>query len=718
MNVTRVLNVALPEMPARSLSQRPLRLPPDVVSQEHIEDGKPLVRVLIPSTQLMYRFPPQTWALLQLFDGKRSIEEVAQEYSSLRGAEYSAEELRDLAGSLESSGFWYKTPQEKNVQLMQISSEERRKLVRSRQSKFGDLSEITFPAFNPDKFVTWWHGKTSFVYTWWFTLLTIIAFVITALISISHWSEIGTDTLQFYNFTEKSWADVGTFYFMAIFTLAWHEMAHAHTCKHYGGRVPAMGFLLIYLAPAVYTDTAEGFVKGSRYQRFLIAMSGAWSELMICAVVTPIWWLTLPGTTIHSLAYLIMLMTGIAGVLLNWNPLIKLDGYHMLCEVIAISDLKEDSTVYVVAWIKKYIWGLPVEVPYVPKKRRLGFVVYALLSGVYSYLVLYVVARFVGNVFRNFNPDWSFVPELATAALLFKSRIRKLVNFMKFVYLDKKDRVHAWLRTRTAMAMGIALILMLVVPIWRDRAQGRCVMEAVNSVTIRNTVPGVVTAVYLREGSTVSTGAPILRLSNISLESTLARAGARYKVASMRTTSASLQYTDLGTAIQERDQLAAQNYLLASEVGSLTIASPLSGTVITPGMDGRLGTYITAGTELAEVADLNEMRARTYIPEYDISTFQLGAPGRLQVDGIAKVWHGPTVSITPVSAEIDPKLVGPVKFEGLKQPRYFIADVLISNPENRLKPGMAGSARIYGERRSLVALAYRSVKEFLLRKIW
>jgi len=37
-----------------------------------------------------------------------------------------------------------------------------------------------------------------------------------------------------------------------------------HTlAKHYGGRVPAMGFALVYLMPAFYTDTTEGFVKGT-----------------------------------------------------------------------------------------------------------------------------------------------------------------------------------------------------------------------------------------------------------------------------------------------------------------------------------------------------------------------------------------------------------------------------------------------------------------------
>src|SRR5271167_823736 len=376
MNLTRVLEVALPEIPARTLSDRPPRMPPDVVFKEHLEDGEPIVRVLVPSQDAMYRFPRQNWDLIQLFDGCRSFEDIAEIYSGTMGRAYSPEAIREFAASLEAMDFWYKTPQEKNIQLMQKTADERRKLLKSRKSKFGDLSEITFPAFKTDRFISWLYRYTSFVYTWWFTLITLAAFGLATWISIAHWSEIGRDTLQFYNFKAKSWGDVAVFYLLAVIILGWHELGHGHACKHYGGRVPAMGFLLIYLTPAFYTDTSEGFVKGTRYQRFIIAMAGVWAELWVYALVTPIWWGTPPGTDLHNAAYLMMLMSGIAGLLLNWNPLMKLDGYYMLSEVLEIADLKEASTAYVSAWVKRNIWGLPIEVPYVPKHRRLGFVIY------------------------------------------------------------------------------------------------------------------------------------------------------------------------------------------------------------------------------------------------------------------------------------------------------------------------------------------------------
>src|SRR5260370_14916408 len=476
MNITEALNAALPEIPARMVAERYPRVAPDIVFREHGEEGKPVFRVYVPSAEAMYKFPSQNWALIQLFNGKRNYEEIAKLYSQHTRIEYNAEQVRDFAAELEAMDFWYKTPQEKNIVLMQKSIEERRKLMK-KKSRYGDLSLILFPAVNPDKFLDWLYKYTSYFYSSWFTLLTLVAFGISAGITITHWSEIGRDTLEFYNFADKSWGDVIQFYLLAVGVLGFHELGHGHACKHYGGRVPAMGFALIFLAPAFYTDTTEGDVKGTRYERLIIALAGVWAELMIYAVATPLWWGTPPDTALHNAAYVLMLITGIAAALINWNPLIKLDGYHMVCEILGIVDLKEASTAFVSAWVKHRVWGLPVDVPYVPPRRRLGYAIYAMLSGLYSYSVLYVVARFVGNVFRNFNPEWSFIPELVTAGLIFKSRIRVLLNFMKFVYLDKKERVRAWFTSARAMAIAGVAVVGLLLPFWHEYPSRRLFLQ-------------------------------------------------------------------------------------------------------------------------------------------------------------------------------------------------------------------------------------------------
>jgi putative peptide zinc metalloprotease protein len=718
MNLTRVLDVALPEIPARNISERAPRMPPDVVFKEHIEEGKPVIRVLVSSQEAIYRFPPGNWALVQLFDGDRTYKEIGEIYSKHTGLEYSTDEVREFAASLESLDFWYKTPQEKNILLMQKDAQKRKKALKAKKSKYGDLAQITFPAVNPDKFLTWLHSHTSFFYTWWFTLVTLGVFAVMAAITIVFWSEIGRDTLQFFNFRTKTWSDVGIFYVAAVVSMCWHEIGHGHACKHYGGRVPAMGFLLIYLTPAFYTDTSQGDVLASRYQRLVIALAGVWSELYICAGATVIWWLSPPDTTIHSVAYIMMLITGIASVLINFNPLMKLDGYYMMCEVLGLGELKEDSTAYLSAWLKRNVWKLPVEVPYVPRRWRLGYVVYALLSGLYSYTVLYILARFVGNVFRNFDPDWSFIPELATAALIFRSRIRTLRSFMKFVYLDKKDRVRRWFSLRQLWTIGAAVAALLLLPILHDSVQGRFVLEPLHSARVRSRVAGIVTHVDVDEGMNVKAGEPIVELRNLPMQSELARAQADYQNASIRAASATLHYADFGVASQERERSAKHQQLLNSKVENLEVVSPISGIVLTPRVADLLGSYAQEGTALLDVGDLRVMRARIFVSEHDLYKLTPGSKVRLQFDGLWKRRDSLMISLATQSSQIDSSLTEENKLKGLRPPNFYVAEAELVNSDGRLKPGMIGLARIYGVRRSVAGLVWQEGRRFLVRKLW
>jgi putative peptide zinc metalloprotease protein len=718
VNLTRVLNVALPDIPARVLGDKPPRFPPDVISKEHVEQGQRVVRVVVRGVDSMFRFPPANWELAQFFDGTRSYKEVADEYSAKTNTVLSEDDAREFAQALEEIGFWHRTTQEKNILLMQKDANKRRKALKATKSKWGDLAEISFPAVNPDRFLTWLHSYTYWIYTWWFTCITLVFFGVMAGITVTHWSEIGRDTLQFFKFTEKSWNDVLIFYVSAIVSMCWHEIGHGHATKHYGGRVPAMGFLLIYLTPGFFTDTTEGQVTATRHQRFIISLAGAWSELYICVAATIVWWATPPDTTAHNVAYVMMLITGIASILINFNPLIKLDGYYMMCESLGLSDLKEDSTTYVSSWVKRHIWDLPVEVPYVPRQRRLGYVIYAVASGLYSYTVLFIIARFVGNVFRNFDPDWSFIPELLTAAFIFRGRISKLVKFMKLVYLDKRDRVRSWAVFRHPLYVVAAVLIFCLLPLWHESITGRFVLEPQHVAFVRALVPGSITQVYTSEGTSIASGAPLFRMNNLNLRAAQDKNAADYATAGMHATSALLRYSDYGSAAQERERLAEQSRTANAQAATLDISSPISGVVMTPRLSDLLGSHVAEGTELAEVADLANMQARMFMSEYDLHRLQLGAPARLMVDGSVRKLSSEVASIATRSSAIDAALVEPNKFQGLRAPNYYVVDMPIANPEGALKPGMVGTARVYGPRRSILELIYVEAKRGLVRKLW
>jgi hypothetical protein len=204
-----------------------------------------------------------------------------------------------------------------------------------------------------------------------------------------------------------------------------------------------------------------------------------------------------------------VIIQGFGNVGSNAAKLMSDGGY----KIIGIAELKEDSTAFLSAWVKRHIWRLPVEVPYVPKRRKPGFAIYAILSGTYSYMVLYIVARFAGNVSRNFSPEWAFIPEYGVALLVFKGRIRLLVNFMKLVYLDKKDRLRAWFTSHRAILTTAVIIVLLLLPVWRQSTSGSFILEPAHPAVVRAAVPGVVEAVYVDEAQQVSAGQALASMS-------------------------------------------------------------------------------------------------------------------------------------------------------------------------------------------------------------
>ena len=249
MNLTQALNVVLPEIPARLIAQRCPRLHPQVVHQAHVVDGRPTMRVYVPGVDAIFNLSPQTWDLARFFDGQRNYEEVAEAYFQETGSSVSLEEVHELADDLESIEFWYKTPQEKNIALLQQSADERRNAVKQKK-KWDDLSFIKFPAFDPDNFLVWLDKKVGFIFTWSFTVATLGAFAVTLAIFVLHWGEVSRDTLQFFNFSDKSGFDLIVFWGITLVLAAIHETAHGVACRHFGAPVKEMGFALLYLTPA------------------------------------------------------------------------------------------------------------------------------------------------------------------------------------------------------------------------------------------------------------------------------------------------------------------------------------------------------------------------------------------------------------------------------------------------------------------------------------
>jgi putative peptide zinc metalloprotease protein len=411
------------------------------------------------------------------------------------------------------------------------------------------------------------------------------------------------------------------------------------------------------------------------------------------------------------------MVSGIGVTLINLNPLIKLDGYYMFSELIGETDLKEYSTLFVSGWVKKHIFALPVEVEYVPQRRRVLYIVYAILSGIYSYSLISIVVLFLYHVARYYSPDYAWIVGVAVTLLVFKSRIRKLVRFMKDFYLDKKDRMKERLTTARIAAVSVIALLLFLAPIWPDFVEGRFVLEAAHRAVIRAQVPGVVAQVMVAENQLVTTGTTLLRLHNLELESAAAQAEAEFRQASARATEAGLYYADFGTANRDREEKEQRSRILTEQLARLQPTSPIAGVVVTPRVQDLVGNYLTSGTKIAEIVDLGTLIARVYIPEFGVRDVRIGTSARLQLRSRLMPISGTLLSISDLSSEIDPSLREKEQLSGIVQPPFYIGSVSLGQ-DPTLREGMTGTAKLFVRRRSPAELVWRFTRDLVQRRLW
>ena len=189
-------------------------------------------------------------------------------------------------------------------------------------------------------------------------------------------------------------------------------------------------------------------------------------------------------------------------------------------------------------------------------------------------------------------------------------------------------------------------------------------------------------------------------------------------MAASRATSFQLRYGDFATTEQQRKRFALEYQVAKDQQQRLTVRSPISGLVVTPRVHDLLGTYVAAGTEIAEVADTNSMRARIFVPEPEMRKLQFIHDAVLRTQSSWSSVGGKVVSISPGSQTPDAALVPQAEYSGAEMAQYFVVTVTVDNAGGRLRDGMTGTAKIFGRRRGIIPLLLQPVVHGVARRMW
>ena len=716
MNIANALNVALPELPERVINRSVPKLDPRVIAKQQIEKGQPTVLAKLPGADNFIRLEPPQWVLLQLFDGERSYVEISGQVSKQTGIPYSEGAVREFASFIQTNtDLFYKSPLERNIALQQKLRGQRLKRKGSKAIDFSDITIAEWP--HADDFIARIYPRLRWIYTWWFTLLALSMFVVMAWMWAGRFGEIWRDSFEFYNFTTKSARDLLEFWVLFGAMAFLHESFHGLTCKHFGGSVEKMGFTLMYFAPSFFCDVTQIWIYGGKWERIATVIAGIWGDLIVCFLGTAVWWATPPGMVIHNLAYKVMMVTGIGVSVLNLNPLIKLDGYYIFCELIGEPDFKERTSAYLSGWTRRHLFGMPAQVEYVPLRRRPFYLGYAVLSAIYGYLLLTFLMVFTFNVLHSYSPAWAFAPAGLMGYWVFRERIHSLGRFTRLFYLDKKERVLSWLKPVRFAALGVAALLLLLLPVWPDFQDGSFVLEPARQATVHASIQGRVLQVFVDEGQRVVAGQPLAKLENLDLESNQAKVRADLRAASARAIQSQLHYGNYGTAEQERLRLLQEDRSLTEEAAKLQLLSPLAGVVASARLRALKGASLEEGAPVVELIDDSSLRARIYIPEFAMHDIRVGAPVRLRVDSRLRPVTGILRSISADWAPFDPSFGQKEQLAGINPPRFYMAECWLDAAAD-LRPGMTGIAKIRVGRRSIGGFGWRFIGDLVRRRVW
>jgi putative peptide zinc metalloprotease protein len=477
-----------------------------------------------------------------------------------------------------------------------------------------------------------------------------------------------------------------------------------------------MGLMFLYLAPCFFVDVTESWVSASKVQRLATIIAGIWIEMVICGAAMAFWLNTAAGGWLHNLAYEIILLTGIAVVVINLNPLIKLDGYYFLTESIEIPDLKERSTAFLSGWFQNHILGLSVETPIVPRRRAAFFFLYAFVSGSYSYLMLFFVVRLSYRLTSNWIAEFALIPAGALAFVIYRSRLRALWRVTRQFWNEKFSSGIRW-RPVHFIAIAIAAAI-LFLPLWRDRDDAYFVIEPTHSLTLHAAMPGRVSAVLIRQGQRVHAGDPLIRMNSGMASSMQAEAEAATESASFQANNSQLKGESIASVAAEQNGAAHFRTIANEAQSSLELAAPAEGIVLTQNPTQLLQQNVASGQPLLDLADPRSRTVRLFIPASVLSRIPSSAEVALALPGQFSLVRMPLSQPSGESVTLPDGLIAKQNYQGIKLPVFYSSRMTLPESSGNPMFGLTGEAKIFGARHSLAERLLTGTLNLVKAHVW
>lgn len=737
------------------------RFRPDLKIIRQVQRGEVSFIVKDPIALRYLRFGTLEVSLFKYLDGTRDHAQIATALAAETGITLTGPMVASFVEELEKKDLIERSGSEKSLVLLERLRKQR-KLTAETAAEGHDTLYMRFPFYDPDNL---YNKIIKYIWFLWsrpFFIACLILFSLAATILIGNFETVRTGLANLYSFQDKGLRDIAMLVGVLFTVIVLHENGHGLTCKRYGGEVHEIGFMLIYFMPAFYANVTDTWTFESKGAKLWVTFAGAYVELIICSIATFVWYFSTPGYFTHDLAFTFMITAGLSSIVINMNPLIRLDGYFALVDYLEIPKLGDDAAAYLGLLVRRYIFRAPVEIPRYDRRLKLILFTYGVLSFLYRIFIITLTLLFFNRQIGRLFPEMGIFIFPLVAYRLLRKKLRAAWKSIHHVYLDKKELLMKpkWLVTSVA-TITVILGLFLFLPISYSH-HATFVMEPTEQVPVRAETEGFVGSVLAREGDFVRRGALLAVMRDIDLEQE--RDSLRSQIGILdRNALTQRALGDTAHALETEQQRAQLGQALAkteSELLSLSITAPTDGIIITPRVEDKTGMMLEKGAELCQIARTGSLRARVVVDDWDLNDIEIGAPAVLRLNAVSNALNGHVISLAPASKlhqRLSP-LAAPEKNEGAapaldlagfngSRPRSaaakkkksareqaeaaadeatspfeaplvrFDALIALDNSES-VKPGMSGDVKIYGRSRPLAVTVWQGCRDWFRSKVW
>ena len=593
----------------------------DVTEQRY--EGRRHYVVKDPVSLRYYRFNEQEYFVVQMFNGRHTMEETQKEFEArYRPQRLTHEDLESFARQLLTAGLVHNESNRAAEELLESRKKQRRM---QRLATLTNILYIKIPVIDPDRLLSYMYGWLWWIFTWPFFAASVSLMLAAVALVVTHYQTFYDKLPDYQKFFEFNtllymWISLGIVKVI-------HEFGHGLSCKAYGGECHEMGFLFMCLSPALYCNVSDSWTMANKWKRIIISFAGIYVELIIAAISTFVWWYTPGRPFVNNIALCLMTLCSISTFVFNANPLMRFDGYYILADWLEIPNLRDRCNRYLKNLFSEYCLGIEVQPePYMAMNRRVLFVVYAIVSYIYRWVVtfsiIYTLSNFLGPRLKSFT----MILALAALASMIGWPIYRLGKS-----LHQRGRLPDMKKNRVTATAVVAFILVLAffllpLPISRVRSRGVVELDPGTSEKLYpSTVKGaVLDEVLVDDGQQVHKGDKLMIFRSPELENQRATARAQ-KELHHREALGQLAKAQRASGAAERAQLEGQagneeasseaagklEMVLNEQIERLTIRAPIDGTVFTQ----------LKRTDAGKSWDENEMRP----------IGQVGDPKRLKV---------------------------------------------------------------------------------------